>query len=547
MNAAKGADLLKRIKELVPILEWLPRYRRTDMGGDVVGGVTVAALLIPQGMAYAQIAGLPPVTGLYASTVPILAYVVFGKARILGVGPLATISIISLVGVQKIAPVGSPRFIAYSATVAVLVGLLHIALGVARLGFITRVVSEPVMVGFLAGVGLIILATQLGPISGVSIPRSAHAYDDVWEWLQRIGDIHSTTLALGLGALVLLVIGKRWHRVPVTLLVVALSAVVVAVFDLKADGVGVVGSLPSGLPGFEVPLLGWAEIVTLLGTAFAVTLIGYIESIGLIRNEAERSGDTVDPNQELIALGMVNLTAGFFEGMVSTGALTRTSVGAQSGARTQMNAVVSVVLVVATLTLFSDALADVPQSVLAAVVVMAVLGFLKVREARSLWSVKRADFWLLLLTFVGTFVLGLEPGLLLAVAASLGVVLYRVSRPRVVLLGVDPRSGALTEIAGHPEAVAPEGTLIVRVDAPLFFANAEYLVDHLRTLEERRGGGELRTVILDASGVDNLDSTAAKALVKIADGYQDRGVELAFVNVKDEVRSVMEAVGLSSA
>lgn len=497
-------------------------------------------------MAYAQIAGLPPVTGLYASTVPILAYVVFGRARILGVGPLATISIISLVGVQKLAPVGSPRFIAYSATLAVLVGLLHLALGVARLGFITRLVSQPVMVGFLAGVGVIILSTQLGPLSGVPVPHSKHAYDDAWNWVQRVDDIHWTTLALGLGALALLVVGKRWHRVPVTLVVVAASAAVVGVLDLKADGVAVVGSLPSGLPGFEVPPLGGAEVVTLLGSAFAVTLIGYIESIGLVRNEAETTGDTVDPNQELIALGMVNLTAGFFRGMVSTGALTRTSVGAQSGARTQMNAVVSVALVVATLTVFSDALADVPQSVLAAVVVMAVLGFLKVREARALWTVKRADLWLLLLTFVATVVLGLEPGLLVAVAASLAVVLYRVSRPRIVLLGVEPGNGALEEIARHPDAVAPDGTLIVRVDAPLFFANAEYLVDHLRTLEARRDGAPLRAVVLDASGVDNLDSTAARALAKLVHAYSARGVTFTIVNVKDEVRDVMDAAGVPS-
>jgi SulP family sulfate permease len=354
-------------------------------------------------------------------------------------------------------------------------------------------------------------------------------------------------LTLGLGTLGLLVVGKRWHRVPVTLLVVALSAVVVGVFDLKGEGVAVVGSLPSGLPGFEVPPLGWAEIVTLLGTAVAVTLIGYIESIGLIRNEAEKTGDTVDPNQELIALGMVNLTAGFFKGMVSTGALTRTSVGAQSGARTQMNALVSVVLVVATLTVFSDALADVPQSVLAAIVVMAVLGFLKVGEARTLWAVKRADFWLLVLTFAGTFVLGLEPGLLLAVAASVAVVLYRVSRPRIVVLGVEPGTGDMAEIARNPDAVAPDGTLIVRVDAPLFFANAEYLVDHLRRLEDQRGDGALTKVVLDASGVDNLDSTAAKTLAKITDGYRKRGIVFAIVNVKDEVRDVMDAAGVTSA
>lgn len=534
------------LRRHVPILEWLPRYERADLPGDVIGGVTVAALLIPQGMAYAQIAGVPPEIGLYASTLPILAYVVFGRARILGVGPLVTISIISQVGVGKLAPPGSPRFIAYSATLAVLVGLVHLALGFARLGFLTRLVSEPVMVGWVAGVAFIVIATQLGPLSGVDVPRAAHAYDSLVEWLERLDAVNWTTVALGLGSLAVLIAGKRLHRVPVALLVVAASAVIVGALDLRSDGVAVVGSLHRGLPGFEVPPFGWSEIGVLLGSAFAITFIGYIESIGLIRNEAEKTGETVDPNQELIALGMVNLTAGFFRGIVSTGALTRTSVGEQSGARTQMNAVVSVLLVLATLTLFNGALADVPQAVLAAIVVMAVLGFFKLREARRLWRVKRADFWLLVLTFVGTALLGLEQGLVIAVAASIAVVLYRVSRPRVVRLGVEPTRGVFAEMGRHPDAVFPEGVLVVRVDAPLFFANADYLRGHLAALEHE-SSEDLRAVVLDASGVDDLDATAATTLEKLATDHVRRGVTVVLVNVKDEVRDVLDASGVTAA
>jgi sulfate permease, SulP family len=525
------------------VLDWLPHYRRADLSGDLVAGLTGAAILVPQSMAYAQIAQLPPVVGLYASVVPLLAYAVIGRSRQLSVGPLASISILSAVGVAKLAPSGTERFIALSATLALIVGIVHVSIGVLRLGFVMRFLSEPVMTGFLAAVGILLIATQLGPLTGVSVPNSSRAYAIVIDWLDVADGTSIATLVLGISSIAVLLVLRKRRRFPSALLLVVVATVVSAIADFSSHGIAVVGTVPSGLAGPKTPVWHWSDVRTLLPTAFAITLISVLESLALGREYADVHGYDIDTNQEIVALGASNVAAGFFQGMVVTGAITRSSILEAAGSRTQLSGALSAFVVAPLLVFGTGLFSDIPVAVLSAIVVVAVLPFVKVREARRLWRVQRADFWVLMLSFVGTLALGLEIGVLVAVVVSVVIIVYRVTRPHIPELGRIPDTDYFLELGRHPDARTYPGIVVLRPDASLYFTNAETLGARLRPLETDRTG--LHTVVLDASGVDHLDATADHELRKIALRYREQGVRLILVNVTDGVRAVLDASGFT--
>lgn len=531
------------LRRWLPIVDWLPHYRREDLPGDLVAGVTGAAILVPQSMAYARIAGLPPVVGLYASVVPILAYGIFGRSRQLSVGPLATISIMAAVVLGKLAPTGSSSYVALAATLALLVGIVHLVLGLGRLGFLIRFVAEPVMAGFISAVGLIIISTQLAPLFGIKAPTSTLFHETVWEWARRLDQTSVATLSLGAAAMVVLVLCRRWPRLPTALLVLVAATGLSALFDFGSHGVAVVGPVPSGLAAPLVPPLDWHEIQVLLPMAVAITFVGFLESIALAREYAARHRYPIDTNQELVALGMANVSAGLFQGMIVTGAVTRSSILDQAGARTQLSGIISAAVVLPLLLFATGAFSDIPLTVLSAIVVVAVIGFLKVSEARRLWRVKRIDFWLMALAFAATLGLGLERGVILAVAASVATLVFRAMQPQMVVLGRQPGTVAFGDVRRHQGLTTYDRTLIVRVDSSLTFVNAEAFENRLEGLE---GAVEdLTTVVLDASGIDDLDATGDHALRRTAARLGERGIELFLVNVNDRAKDVMDVSGLS--
>jgi SulP family sulfate permease len=540
-----GCQDLAVLRRWVSALDWLLDYKRADLRFDVVAGLTGAAILVPQSMAYAQIAHLPPIVGLYASVVPLLVYAVLGRSPQLGVGPLATISVLSAVGVAKLAPDSSPEFIAVSATLAVIVGIIHLAIGFGRLGFLVRFLSEPVMLGFLGGVGVVIIATQLGPLTGVTVSAESSQTDDIFRaWASHIGDTSWTTLALGLASLAVLIGARRWRRFPTPLVLVIVSSVAAIAFDFDDHGIALVGSVPSGLALPEVPTWSWHDVQVLLPTAFAITLVSVLESLSLAREFSEQHHYDIDPDQEIAAIGASNVAAGFFQGMVVTGAITRSSILDDAGARTQLTGVLCA-LIVAPLVMFgSESFEYIPITVLAAIVIVAVLSFIKVSEARRLWRVQRSDFWLMSTAFVATIFLGLEPGVLLAVALSIVLIVYRVSRPHLPELGRLDGTDAFVDLDRHPDGTTTfPGTAIVRIETALYFTNAEVLANRLRRLEEEHR--DLQTIVLDASGVNYLDSTADHQLRKLAQRYRERGTRLLLVNVEEPVRAVMDASGFT--
>ncbi|MBV8561236.1 MAG: sulfate permease, partial [Acidimicrobiia bacterium] len=471
------------MRRWISVLDWRPHYRRADLPGDLMAGLTGAAVLVPQSMAYAQIAHLPPVVGLYASVVPLLVYAVLGRVPQLGVGPLASISILSAVGVAKLAPANTGQFITLSATLAIVAGLVHLAIGLARLGFLIRFLSEPVMTGFLAGLGVLLIATQLGALTGTHIAAtSAKAYDVVRDWANGVDAASLTTTALGVVSLAILLVARRWRRFPAALALIVVTSIAAVLLGLDQHGVAVVGKVPSGLAPPKNPISSVHDLTVLLPTAFAITLISILEAMTLAQNFADKHGYEIDPNQEIAALGASNVAAGFFQGLVVTSAITRSTILDEAGARTQLSGVVSAVIV-AVLVMFGTGLFRyIPICVLGAIVIVAVLPFIKIGEARRVWRVQRADFWVMMLAFVGTLVLGLELGVILAVATSITLIVYRICRPRIPELGRLPHTDAFVELARHPDAETFPGTAIVRVEAALYFSNADVVIDRLRRL-----------------------------------------------------------------
>jgi SulP family sulfate permease len=521
------------------MLEWVRGYQRDDLVPDVLAGITGAAILVPQSMAYAVIAGLPPVVGLYASVVPVLVYAIFGRSRQLSVGPLATISIIGAVALAKLAPPGSPKYITYAATLALVVGIIHIALGVGRLGFLMRFLSEPLMAGFISAVGVIIITTQLGPLFGFDVPHESLAYEAVYEWAKRLDQTDAATLAIGLVTIVILLLAKRRPRIPTALALVIAGSLAVLAFGLDDDGIAVVGHVPSGLAAPDIPPLGWSVVQVLLPAAFAITFVGFLESYTLTREYAREHHYEVTTDGELVALGMANASAGLFQGMIVTGAVTRSSIIDAAGARTQLCGVVTALVVAPLLIFVPDIFSDIPIAVLAGIVIAAVIGFVKVAEARRLWRVNRSDFWIMMLAFASTILLGLEFGVLLTAVASLVLIIYRVTRPRIPELGRLPGTDAFVELSRHPGAETFPGTVILRPEAPLVFTSAES-IEH--RLDQVSG---LHTVVLDASGINNVDATGDHALRNAVERLRQRRVRLLLVNVHDDVRDVLDASGFT--
>ncbi|MBV9410487.1 MAG: sulfate permease, partial [Acidimicrobiia bacterium] len=516
------------MRRWLSVLDWLPGYQRADLPGDLIAGLTGAAVLVPQSMAYAQIAHLPPVVGLYASVVPLLVYAVLGRVPQLGVGPLASISILSAVGVAKLAPANTMQFITLSAALAIIAGAVHLAIGLARLGFLIRFLSEPVMTGFLAGLAVLLIGTQLGALTGTHIPATTtRAYEVFRDWVNGLDGASITSAVFGAVSVVVLLVARRWRRFPSALALIIVSSLAVVILNLDAHGVAIVGKVPSGLALPKNPITSLHDVGVLLPTAFAITLISVLEAMSLAREFADKHGYDIDADQEIAGLGAANISAGFFQGMVVTSAITRSTILDEAGARTQLSGVVSAVTV-ALLVMFGTVLFRyIPICVLGAIVIVAVLPFIKIGEAERLWRVQRADFWVMVLAFVGTLLLGLELGILLAVVTSVALIVYRISRPHMPELGRLQDTDAFVELARHADAETYPATAIIRVEAALYFSNADVLANRLRGLERDRPG--LRTIVLDASGVNHLDATADHELRKLVTRFREHGIDLLLV------------------
>jgi SulP family sulfate permease len=526
---------------------WLTRYHRRDFSSDLLAGLTVAVMLVPQGMAYAMLAGMPPVAGLYASTLPLVAYALVGSSRSLAVGPVAIVSLLTLAGVAPLARPGSADFIALAGVLAFMVGGLQLALGLLRGGVLVAFLSHAVISGFTSAAALVIALSQVHHLLGFSL-AAKDPVPVLLEAFQRLGEVHSTTLLLGLSSLLLLLAGRRWlPRVPMPLVVVALGTLSVALLGLDQGGVKIVGAVPAGLPRPALPQAPSEAVWALFPTALTIAFVGFLESIAVARSLAAREAERVDADRELVGLGLSNVVAGFLAAFPVTGGFSRSAVNYQAGARSGLASVVTAILVMVTLMALTPLFYHLPQAILASLVVAAVIGLVDLREPLRLWRVRPADALSLGVTFLATFLLGVEAGILVGVAFSLAIFLWRSAFPHVAVMGRLAESetsgacGVWRNVLRHPQARPHPRLVVVRPDASLYFANATWLRDVVeRALAERE---EVRGLVIDLSAVNDVDAVALESLEELMHELDLQGLEVHLAGMKGPVGDVVARAG----
>ena len=528
------------LKQFIPALQWLPKYGNAQLKGDLSAGLTVGVMLIPQGMAYAMIAGLPPIYGLYASTIPLIIYAILGTSRQLAVGPVAMVSLLTAAGIGAIAEGGTETYIALTIALAFFVGIIQFLLGAFRLGFLVNFLSHPVISGFTSAAALIIGLSQLKHLLGVDIPRSHHVHEILLNAIERFGEINWSTFAIGIGGIVLIKGIKKVNKsIPGPLLAVVFGIAAVYLLGLTSQGVKIVGEVPSGLPSIGAPQFDFSTIQTLLPIALAISLVSFMESIAVAKAiQSKHKNYKVDSNQELIALGLANVGGAFFQSYPVTGGFSRTAVNDQAGAKTGMASIISALLIVLTLLFLTPLFYYLPKAILASVIMVAVFGLIDYKEAKHLWYANRSDFWMLIVTFVATLALGIEQGIGIGVVLSLAMIIFRTTRPHVAVLGKVPDTHFYRNVERFDQVEARKDLLIVRFDAQLYFANINYFRDKLEDLIAAKGE-HLKKVIINAESINNMDSSAVHAISDIVQELRDNGLEICFTGVKGPVRDAL--------
>ena len=530
------------LSRAVPLLGWIARYERAWARDDVIAGLTTAVMLVPQGMAYAMLAGLPPIHGLYASILPLVLYAIFGTARSLAVGPVALDSLVVGAGLVAIVGADSPDLLAHAILLAAMAGAMQVVMGGARLGFLVNFLSRPVITGFSLAAALIIAISQLSALSGIEVARGA-THQTLWALITSLGRVHLPTLTIGTASVVALVVLKRYApRLPRALIVVAATTIAVWALGLHEHGVSIVGEVPAGLPSLSLPELDMTRARALLTLAITLALMGFAEAIAIARALEKPDDPPVEPNRELIAIGLANLSSALSRGYSVTGSFSRSAVYDSAGARTPLAGLVTAITVAIALVWLTPLLTYLPHATLAAIIIVAVSGLIDGGAIRRLWRTKRSDLALLLVTAAATLALGIQWGLITGVAASIGWMLMRSARPHFAVLGRIPGTDTYRNVANYPEAITIPGVIMARMDAQFYFGNVAFLRARLDTLIAAHGEG-LQAVILDASAMNQLDSSASGALDEIARSLEERGARLLLANVKRPVMRVLERDG----
>ncbi|MEM0995826.1 MAG: solute carrier family 26 protein [Bacteroidota bacterium] len=533
------------LRRYIPLLSWLPGYHRRQFRGDVTAGLTVGVMLIPQGMAYAMLAGMPPIYGLYASIIPLILYAIFGTSRQLAVGPVAMVALLISSGVGKLAETGSETFIELAILLALMVGVLQFMLGVFRLGFLVNFLSHPVISGFTSAAALIIGLSQLKHLLGVDIPRSHHIHKILIAAGEQIAEIHLPTLILGGIAIGVILLIKRYlKKIPGPLVAVVLGILAVVGMGLAEGGMKIVGEVPSGLPVPTLPTVDGDALASLVPIALTIGLVGFMESIAVAKAiQAKHKDYEIDANQELIGLGLANIGGALFRSFPTTGGFSRTAVNDQAGAQTGLASIISAGFIALTLLFLTPLFYYLPKAILASVIMVAVFGLIDFKEMRHLWKTDRVDLGLLLATFLATLVLGIELGIGVGVALSLIMVIYRSAYPHVAELGRLAGTPYYRNVDRFPDAEQRADVLVVRFDAQMYFANAGFFRDKIDQLARSKGAA-LKLIVLNAESITFMDSSAVEMLKEMVRDYRNAGVSLALASVIGPVRDILFRSGL---
>ncbi len=533
------------IKQFFPIVDWLPNYKKKWLKGDLNAGLTVGIMLIPQGIAYAMIAGLPPIYGLYTAMIPPLVYAVFGTSRQLAVGPVAMDSLIVATGVATLADIGTENFVEFAILLATMMGILQILFGVLRLGFLVNFLSKPVISGFTSAASLIIGLNQLKHLLGINIERNNKIQNLVIEAVSHLNEINWITTTIGIGSIITIVLLKRYYKkIPTALVVVILGIVAVKLFNLEQYGVKIVGEIPKGLPEFRMPVFDKEVMIKLFPVSLTLSFIAFLEAISVAKAiEVKHNNYKVIPNQELIALGMSNFIGSFFQTYPGTGGFSRTAVSDQEGANTPLFGVISSIILGLTLMFLTPLFYYLPKAVLAAIIMVAVFGLLDFRVPKQLLKYSKRDLIILNSTLIITATIGIKEGIITGVILSLGMLIYKTTKPHVAILGQVPGTHFYRNRKRFKNVVIEEDILIVRFDAQLHFANTTYFKDKLQEFAEYKGN-KLKLLIIDGESLNNLDSSAVYALDEIINYFNNKNVDIVFTGLKGPVRDTLKKSGL---
>ena len=533
------------IHKILPILTWLPNYTRSRFRGDLVAGITVGIILIPQGIAYALIAGLPPIYGLYTALVPQVMYAIFGSSRQVAIGPVAMDSLIVAAGVSTLALTGTDSYIEIAILLALMVGAIQLLMGVFRLGFIVNFLSKPVISGFTSAAALIIGFNQFRNLLGVDFTRSNQIQEVLASIWKEYNEVDLPTTLIGFCAIVMIVLLRKINKkIPNALIVVLVGILVVKYFKGPFEGVAIIQEIPSGLPSFGVPEIDISQLRELMPIALTLVLVGFLETISIGKSlESKQDEYRIRPNQELIALGIGNMVGSFFKAYPSTSSFSRSAINQESGATTGMAALVSVAMILVTLLFLTPVFYYLPKAVLAAIIIVSVFGLVNVKDSVALWKSNNLDFWLLFTTFLSTLFLGIEYGILAGVGLSIIVLIFRTSKPYIAVLGAVPDSDFYKNSERFKNVVIEDDVLVIRFDAQLFFANASYFRDNVDLLAAKKGEA-LKLIVIDAESINRVDSTGADMLLDRINYYKKKGVIFYLAGVKGPVRDSLFKAGI---
>ncbi len=531
------------IKKYFPILEWLPNYKKELISGDLTAGLTVGIMLIPQGMAYAMLAGLPPIYGLYASTIPLIIYAIFGTSRQLAVGPVAMVSLLVASGVGSIATIGTESFISLTILLALMVGLIQLVLGLFKLGFLVNFLSHPVISGFTSAAALIIGFSQLKHLFGFDIPRGK-VHEVVLNIIYNLDAVNLPSLMIGMGSIIIILALRNINkRIPSPLIVVILGVFLVYYFGLDGYGVKIIKEIPSGLPKFQIPSYSADAISSLIPIAITISVISYMESFAVAKAIQSKHKDyEIDPNQELIGLGATNIVGSLFSSFPVTGGFSRTAVNNQAGARTGFAAIISALIVLITLLFLTSYFYFLPKAVLAAIILVAVFGLIDIKEARHLWETDKLDFATFMITAIFTLIVGIEAGILMGVIFSILLVLYRISYPNLIEVALFPDSNTFRNVSRFNNLKTFDKHLIIRFDAQLFFGNCQAFKQSI--MERIALKKDVDRVIIEAAGIHHIDSSAIHMLKDLYQELKLKNIQLQFADVKGPIRDIFSLNGI---
>jgi sulfate permease, SulP family len=537
-----AAQLVERV---IPGIKVARTYQWRWLRGDLIAGATMFAVLAPQGMAYGELAGVVPVAGLYTACIAMIFYALFASSRYLMIGPESTTAILVATSVAPLALGGDPaRYAALVAMLTIMVGAIAIIAGIVRMGFIADFVSKPILIGYMDGAALIIIESQLGKLFGIKTQGDAF-FSKLWSIITQLGQTHWLTLAVGLALIAFLLMLRRISpKIPGPVIVVVLTTLASWLFHLDTHGVSVVGQIPAGLPKPTIPNIKFSDIGNLLPAAFSLTLLAYVTGIIPARAIAEKYRETVDTNQEFIAMGIANLAAGFSQGFIAAGSQSRTSVNDAAGGKTQLVSLVAAVLLIIFLLWFTPLLQMLPLVALAAIVIVSAGATIQINPVRKLFQVRTTEGYLALATFAGVLVIGVLQGIVLAVILSLLLIIQKLARPNDAVLGSIEGVDGFHAIDRHANSQTIPGLIVYRFDAPLFFGNGNYFIKQaLRLVSD--AGTPVEWFLVDAEGIFDIDTTAAEAMKALLDEFDHQGIVPAIARASQPVIKMLERTGLA--